>query len=134
MIDAPPIVKINGKNVRIKPMVSSHINREGFWREDYEGGNKNLPMPQAAKWPKRKEFLTRLRAIESTLGARDYKGWSTCRCCGQKNGSADFKLTYAGQTWVCPAGFIHYLEDHRVRPSIAFEEFIVAYDTRERSK
>ncbi len=32
--------------------------------------------------------------------------------------------------WEWPAGFRHYVEDHRVRPSAAFEEFILATATK----
>jgi hypothetical protein len=49
-----------------------------------------------------------------------YRGSSTCRLCGQSNGSREFHV--AG--WIWPVGYRHYIEMHQVRPSLAFEEFV----------
>lgn len=50
-----------------------------------------------------------------------YKGSSTCRCCGNTNGSGDYK----SDGWVWPEGLHHYIAKHNVRPSLAFQEFIL---------
>jgi hypothetical protein len=50
-----------------------------------------------------------------------YRGSSTCRICGIRNGYREFNI--AGWQW--PSGFRHYIEAHNVRPSLAFQEFII---------
>lgn len=46
-----------------------------------------------------------------------YRGFSRCRFCDKRNGSAD----YTDGVWVWPAGFPHYLQEHGVKPP---QEFI----------
>jgi hypothetical protein len=45
-----------------------------------------------------------------------YRGVSGCRCCGQLNGSREYR--YNGWAW--PQGFRHYIEEHNVVPSKEF--------------
>ena len=103
-------------------MKTIRINREGFWGS---GRGSLLPMPQASetKWKGRALFLKRLHILQESGDTRaaHYKGWSTCRICGCNNGSVEF--TREGWRW--PAGFIHYVEEHNVRPSLAFQEFVI---------
>lgn len=96
--------------------------REGFWRSSYE---ESLPMPvtQVKPWDGRGQFLADLESVEQRLRPDLYKGWSTCRCCGCPNGSAEFKA----EGWEWPEGFKHYVAEHNVRPSLAFQEFIREY-------
>lgn len=40
-----------------------------------------------------------------------YMGYSTCRLCGQQNGSGEF----SDDTFAWPEGLAHYVQDHHVR-------------------
>lgn len=51
-----------------------------------------------------------------------YRGSSQCRCCGQSNGSHEYR--YLGWTW--PEGYFHYLSEHNVRPDEGFKHFILS--------
>jgi hypothetical protein len=110
-------------------------NHEGFWWSKHE---PDLPKPIALdyKWKGRAAFLKALRNVEALIDAdkpkncrvRHYKGWSTCRICEQDNGSTEYVLEFMHSKWVWPVGFLHYVERHNVRPSQAFQEFIMAVD------
>lgn len=106
------------------------ILREGFWRGSGDDGDEYLPKVKARKgpWKGQKKFLKALAEVESKNhgNAGKYKGWSDCRCCGKHNGSAEYKVTEFGITWQWPSGYKHYIADHNVRPSLAFQEFILA--------
>jgi len=108
------------------------INKEGFWWSTHE---PHLPKPIALsyKWTGRKEFLRALSQIESSienysLGKVNHqKGSSRCRLCEEHpmNGSAEYELNCLGNTWRWPEGLRHYVSVHNVRPSLAFQEFIL---------
>jgi hypothetical protein len=95
-------------------------NREGFW---YEGEGSLLPKPKEASkpWKGQSKFVAALRDLEFTLQPTAYKGSSRCRICKEQNGSEEFQY----KTWIWPSGFLHYVEKHNVRPSLAFQEFIL---------
>lgn len=99
---------------------SELTRREGFWRSD-----SNLllpaPVPNEKPWKGQRKFLEALRKIEEVARQEKYKGYSTCRLCNCKNGSVEFY--YEGWAW--PEGLAHYLTLHNVRPSLAFQEFIL---------
>lgn len=105
------------------------VLREGFWRNE-EPETKGLPRPCARPKPfvGQRAFLAALSCVENHDRTRTShaKGWSDCRCCGCKNGSAEFKLNALGATWAWPAGYAHYVSTHNVRPSLAFQEWIIA--------
>lgn len=108
------------------------INHEGFWWSEYES-HLPKPIPLDYKWKGRKAFLKALRHVESEVESGDlsgrvnhYKGSSRCRICEVHNGSQEFKCDFMKSTWVWPAGFAHYVMKHNVRPSQAFQEFILA--------
>jgi hypothetical protein len=93
---------------------------EGFWRR-HETEDSPLPWPAPdPHWQCPPGFLQKLDALEAVSTHIDWMGSSTCRLCGKPNGHSDFK---AGQ-WLWPQGYRHYIADHRVRPSPAFEAFI----------
>lgn len=50
-----------------------------------------------------------------------YRGHSSCRLCHAKNGFESLRL----DGWEWPSGFRHYVEVHGVRPTRAFEAFIL---------
>ena len=101
------------------------INREGFWASDRE---PHLPKPVSTSWKGRESFLRLLSRVESRVESgvesTTYRGFSWCRMCDKNNGSSEFKLDIGGNVWVWPEGYTHYIKDHQVRPSLAFEEFI----------
>lgn len=104
------------------------ILREGFFRSSDDDSTYNLPVAnQRAKvWKGKKIFLEALALIEARAETKSYKGWSTCRCCGEENGSQEFKFEKFGLRWVWPEGYYHYVEEHNIRPGLAFQEFIIA--------
>ena len=91
---------------------------EGYW--DDGDGKYPKPVEYPHKWGKSK-FLAHLRAVQKESDQKHYKGYSYCRCCdNDRNGTSDFTLG----SWRWPEGFEHYIERHKVRPSLAFEMFI----------
>jgi hypothetical protein len=94
--------------------------REGYW---YTGKGSLLPkpVPNEKPWKGKKLFLKWLAKRESEAYKEHFKGSSKCRVCGKKNGSASFQLL----GWQWPSGFAHYVREHNVRPSLAFQEFIL---------
>lgn len=112
-------------------MATEVINHEGFWWSKHE---PHLPMPiaQAEKWKGREDFLKALAHVEGAVGLNllkgiivHYRGWSTCRLCGEKNGSSEYRCISMESTWEWPSGYAHYVAAHNVRPSQAFQEFIL---------
>ncbi len=93
--------------------------REGFWWSKRE---PDLPKPKEREkpWKGQREFLALLQQVQAKTRAAHYRGWSTCRICGQKNGSTEYKRN----GWVWPGGFYHYVKDHNVKPSDAFITFV----------
>jgi len=96
------------------------LQREGFWFSQQEPW---LPMPVESheKWPGQHIFLEKLANLEATLTPMHYKGPSRCRICGCSNGSSEYELS----VWRWPQGLGHYIEKHNVRPSLAFQEFVM---------
>lgn len=60
--------------------------------------------------------------LRSGCVQRVQMGFSTCRFCGQPNGTAE--LTDGAYLW--PEGLAHYLTDHAVRLSEEFAAFVIA--------
>ena len=98
-----------------------NVNREGYWASDSE---PHLPNPMPVSWAGKVSFLRLLATVEGKARETNYKGSSPCRLCDQRNGSTEYTYTRTGNTWVWPSGLSHYIRDHQVRPSLAFEEFI----------
>lgn len=96
------------------------VRREGFWFGDRCPG---LPAPISPDhtWPGRNEFLEALSKVEAVAEESTTRGFSICRICGKANGSREFD--YKGWRW--PSGYAHYIRDHNVRPSLAFQEFVL---------
>lgn len=109
-----------GKVQRIK------VNREGFWKTSDEDSRLPLPVSNSEPWKGQRKFLRALSSVESEAWKVYYKGLSTCRLCGKKNGSSE----YADGSWVWPAGYRHYIEGHNVRPSLAFQEFVLGEEVK----
>lgn len=122
------------------------ILREGFWARTLDLSDDRLPaagsdedlMPLAmpihssASWYGKRIFLRALAKAEDAASLSgysvQYRGSSTCRCCGKLNGSTEFQVPInGGHAWHWPNGFSHYIEVHNVRPSQAFIDFILDY-------
>jgi len=93
-----------------------------------ERHHPQLPEPIMGKpWDGQQELISALAGLEDILrkkrggSMRTYRGFSTCRLCGAHNGSSTF--FYEGWEW--PDGYMHYLVAHCVRPSLAFQEFVI---------
>jgi len=100
----------------------------GMWREKPRVTSKEqLPFPVALKLKTFDvdAFLKKLSSVENKAQCRHFKGWSTHRWDGSKNGSADYK--YKG--WVWPSGYRTYIEQG-VLPSAAFFEFIMGHSLK----
>lgn len=99
----------------------------GFWREKpgVFGRGTQLPFPVALKLKlfDAQAFLVKLASVESKAASAPYKGWSTHRWDGSRNGSSDFK--YKGWKW--PSGYSTYIKQG-VLPSASFFKFIMGYE------
>jgi hypothetical protein len=99
----------------------------GFWREKpgVFGRGTQLPFPVALKLKSfdAQAFLVKLASVESKATSAPYKGWSTHRWDGSRNGSSDFK--YKGWKW--PSGYSTYIKQG-VLPSASFFKFIMGYE------
>ena len=111
----------------------------GYWHSDAE---PELPKPQATSWlpEAKKDVVSYLKEGEQYA---QYRGMSTCRICGEFNGSQD--LTDGVYVW--PSGLAHYVDEHdtalpstfvnhvldkvRVRDGgTGWVEYLVAFDDR----
>lgn len=102
-------------------------NREGFWFSEYD---PLLPMPVASEtgWTGKTEFIKALVEAESGAQVVHYRGFSSCRLCDLRcNGTKEYTLTRDTGTWRWPEGYRHYVLEHNVRPSLAFQEFILGH-------
>jgi len=100
-----------------------HSYEEGFWWSDRE---PHLPFPMPNEDPfsvfDYDNFVMALTYLEKDPDTTNtaYRGWSNCRICGCMNGS----VTYHRGDWSWPEGYAHYIKEHKVRPSLAFNIFI----------
>lgn len=103
------------------------VLREGFFASD-DPAYAHMPKAVAndQPWLGQELFLLALRYVETKAHKRAFKGWSDCRCCGQKNGSADYSRDRFGVKFVWPSGFSHYIAVHNIRPSLAFQDWVMA--------
>jgi hypothetical protein len=51
-----------------------------------------------------------VKELKNTKVRNRYKGWSTCRVCGEKNGSSE----YVHKNHLVPEGFLHYSAVHKL--------------------
>lgn len=110
-------------------MKKANTRREGFWFSKYEPWLP-VPAPYKESWPGKKRFVSRLTKLEEKNEPLTYRGSSTCRLCGCRNGSEEYTV----KSWTWPAGLLHYITEHNVRPSLAFEEFVVGDLDAQKSK
>ncbi len=84
----------------------------GFWQSKYEP-DLPAPVPNAEIWEGQADFVLGLHRLQDSLTPIRYRGSSTCRCCGQLNGSEEY--SYGLYRW--PSGLMHYVTAHNVRPN-----------------
>lgn len=95
--------------------------REGFWCSET---NDKLPkpVPYPESWEGKEDFIKELTELEANHAKEIlFKGFSRCRLCSKINGT----VTYTAQGWEWPQGYRHYIVDHNVRPSLAFQEMVM---------
>ncbi|MFI5296562.1 MAG: hypothetical protein ACHREM_00570 [Polyangiales bacterium] len=99
----------------------------GFWIDPAADPKWTVPLPDPktmtdASWSsaERAVVVAYLRAHPVVAL---YMGASTCRICGGLNGSGE--QTDGSYLW--PTGFVHYLEDHLVRPPADFIDHVLAW-------
>ena len=93
----------------------------GYWRSESE-----------PHWPDPSDFVDedwdqierrRVAAyLSSGVVPRAAAGYSKCRICGQRNGSAE----HTDGVYLWPEGLAHYVTDHAVRLPVEFVEHVMA--------
>lgn len=96
---------------------------DGYWRDPEEPETAHFPIAVESHKPfqGKPECLALMRVAEEKAREKHFKGWSSCRICGQRNGSSDFELN--GFKW--PSGYSHYINMHNVMPSAEFAGMLV---------
>jgi len=106
-------------------MKTQALRKVGFWN-DNKNGYPQYPMPEAREkpWKGKRDFVAALTQLQEKGGIKreSYRGWSDCRCCGKMNGNKE----YTKDGWLWPEGFLHYVEEHNVKPPQDFIDFIMA--------
>ncbi len=94
---------------------------EGYWWSEQEP-HFSRPQVNSFKAYQEKLFvLTELDIRTAKSNITHFKGYSTCRICGCRNGSQAHTL----DGWVWPEGFRHYIDVHNVKPSAEFIEWLL---------
>lgn len=98
------------------------IHKEGFWDE------YNKPMPFCGEW-KREEFIDKLYKVQRDryIDVNSYRGFSICRVCDRGNGSEEFVLEDKNTIYIWPSGYLHYIKNHKIKPTNKFIEFVMNY-------
>lgn len=131
--------EINIRELVLKPrktLVLDYFKHEGYWASSHSISEQYpTPIPNRFKQEDMEVFLPKLQWVESQIIYRapknhvsklpqafkmHFMGYSTCRCCGEKNGTGEYYF----QGWSWPDGYMHYLVEHKVEPSAAFMVFI----------
>ncbi|QXV73974.1 hypothetical protein [Rhizobium phage RHEph12] len=128
---ANKLVVEGGKTV-LKPVAKKPVKEEpkdyleGFWY-DRAYRKETLGLPQVEQCTRSRSYAgksdvtTLIGAAQVKARVNHYKGWSTCRLCGEKNGSKEYSLN--GFRW--PEGLIHYVDAHNVLVTGEFMNFLL---------
>jgi len=104
-----------------------YVIYEGYFKGPSES-EKHYPLARArtTKWLGRREFMDALTKVQNSkkVEIEAFRGHSKCRICGAKNGHEEFVLKIGKIEWRWPSGFLHYVEEHNVRPGLAFQMLI----------
>jgi len=95
------------------------ICREGYWKS---GPDSQLPLPVAGDepWVGMAEFLRKLARLEAKARAKAVRPLM-CRLCKLQAGNIEYE--FGGWTWM--GSLQHYVNSHNLRPSLAFQEFVL---------
>lgn len=91
----------------------------GYWKlfdkdePDYDGQPLTFPVENSATHDQT-EIIARLKLAMETGHIVQYRGWSTCRLCGKRNGIGELEIIQGRIKYSIPEGYLHYLEDHNV--------------------
>ncbi|QIG70105.1 hypothetical protein EVB87_005 [Rhizobium phage RHph_N28_1] len=99
---------------------------EGFWYDPKaRKETDHLPRVELCtrgrSYAGKSDVTTLLGAVQVKARVNHYKGWSTCRLCGEKNGSKEYSLN--GFRW--PEGLTHYIDAHNVLVTGEFMSFLL---------
>lgn len=102
-------------------------NIEGYWNNK-ANSYPQYPLPVHREKPYfgKSVVLKRLSAAQDQAEVIRYRGWSTCRCCGENLGNEE----YVFDGWRWPGGFEHYVRIHNVKPSNQFMAFLKLVEMR----
>jgi hypothetical protein len=109
-------------------MKDKQIHTEGYW---YSTQEPQYPKPIAVDEPfeDKQAIVDAMKKLEKDIYLHKkgnivyFKGFSTCRCCKEINGTVEY--TY--KNWKWPEGLIHYVEVHNIRPSDEFIENVLKH-------
>ena len=111
-------------------VADSYRTKVGFWRSVGK-----VKFPQYEHLPHPREFVDESWAVSERASVTDillsltipgvdfrqYRGLSPCRFCGERNGSKEY---YTNEfRW--PEGYVHYVEEHAVKPPQEFIEYLL---------
>lgn len=102
---------------------------EGFWHDpstkESRKDTNDLPRVElcamAKSYPGKDAVVTMMAGVQAAAKQNRFKGWSTCRICGEKNGSTEYVL--GNVRW--PDGLMHYVTAHNVVLTGAFVQFLI---------
>jgi hypothetical protein len=93
----------------------------GYWRITQNQDSTELPWPvenSVEDVPAQDEIVAKLRRALASLKLISYRGSSTCRLCGIRNGSRELQITSGEVAYRIPEGYLHYLTHHQVRADV----------------
>lgn len=87
----------------------------GHWNNKHNQ-YPEFPMPVVGEKKDSEANIAKVKEIIDRSQVAYCKGWSTCRCCGKSNGTAEYKFKASKNTFfIIPEGYVHYLEEHNVQ-------------------
>jgi hypothetical protein len=93
----------------------------GYWRSDHEPQWPDVHDFVDPDWDRRERDVV-VGHLYSGMRVRQFMGFSTCRFCGEPNGTSE--STDGKYVW--PEGLAHYLLEHNVRLPAEFVEHALA--------
>jgi hypothetical protein len=91
----------------------------GYWKANVsETSNYPYPVANTGSKDDCELALALINVIERSATKIGYRGFSTCRICNQINGSQEYQAGDMNFRMAMPAGYRHYIEDHKVMPDL----------------
>lgn len=107
---------LRSRKLATKPEPKLHLI--GYWKEHSKDNYIDPHLLVDPEWENRNDVI---RYLKSGTFYEGCFGWSTCRICGQKNGSTEL----TDGVWYWPQGLVHYIEEHNVILPEEFVEYIM---------